>query len=65
MGSLKTTATVVASKGMSNDPIRPAGALLLELSGIASRLKPARSNVFLLNYQHRPASEEMATPGLS
>jgi len=54
---VKTKATVVATKGMGDDPIRPAGALLLELPEISTRIKPGRSNVFLLNYQHRVAED--------
>jgi hypothetical protein len=54
---VKTKATVVATRGMGDDPIRPAGALLLELAGLASRIKPGRSNVFLLSYQHRTAED--------
>lgn len=54
---VKTKATVVAMKGMGDDPIRPAGALLMELPGIASRIKTGRSNVFLLTYQHRQAED--------
>lgn len=54
---VKTKATVIALKGMGDDPIRPAGALLLELPGLATRVKPGRSNVFLLNYDHRMAED--------
>jgi hypothetical protein len=50
-----TKATVVAMKGMGDDPIRPAGALLLALPGIAKRTRPGHSNVFLLSYAHRHA----------
>jgi hypothetical protein len=57
---VKTNATVVAMKGMGDDPIRPAGALLLELPGIAARIKPGRSNVFLLNYDHRQPEDGWA-----
>lgn len=48
-----TQATVIATKSMGHDPIRAAGALLLELPGLVSRLTPRRANVFLLNYPHR------------
>jgi hypothetical protein len=50
---VKTKATVVATTGMGDDPIRPAGALLLELPDLESRIVPGRSNVFLLTYDHR------------
>lgn len=50
---IATKATVVATRGMGHDPIRAAGALLLELPGLSKRLRPKRSNVFLLNYSRR------------
>lgn len=55
-----TKATVVAMKGMGNDPIRPAGALLLELPGLATRIQPGRSNVILLSYQHKRCEDGWA-----
>lgn len=54
---VETKAIVVAMKGMGESPIRPAGALLLELPRLAQRVKPGRSNVFLLQYEHRPARD--------
>lgn len=48
-----TKAVVVAVQGMGDDPIRAAGALLLELPGLRGRVVPKVSNVFLLNYAHR------------
>lgn len=50
---IATKATVVAVQGMGHDPIRAAGALLLELPGLPKRLRPNRSNVFLLHYARR------------
>lgn len=50
---IATKAVVVATKSMGHDPIRAAGALLLELPGLANRVRPRRANVFLLNYQRR------------
>jgi hypothetical protein len=50
---IATKAVVVATKSMGHDPIRAAGALLLELPGMASRVRPRRANVFLLNYNRR------------
>lgn len=48
-----TRATVLAVKGGGHDPIRAAGAVLLELPGLVRRLRPNQSKVFLLNYQPR------------
>lgn len=48
-----TRSTVVAVEGLGHDPLRAAGALLLELPGLVQRLAPNRSNVFLLRYQRR------------
>jgi hypothetical protein len=50
---IATKATVIATKSMGHDPIRAAGALLLELPGLPQRLRPRRANVLLLNYAHR------------
>jgi hypothetical protein len=50
-----TKAVVVAAVGMGHDPIRAAGALLLELPGLPDRLSPKLgANVFWLNYPRRP-----------
>lgn len=50
-----TKAVVVATHGLGHDPLRAAGALLLELPGLVDRLQPDRSNVFRLAYgQRRP-----------
>jgi hypothetical protein len=57
---VSTKATVVAMKGMGDDPIRPAGALLMELPGLEKRIAPNRSNVFLLRYQHRKSEDAWA-----
>jgi hypothetical protein len=54
---VQTKALVVAMRGMGDDPIRPAGALLLELPDITKRVVPNRSNVFLLHYEHRHAED--------
>lgn len=50
---VKTKATVVATRGMGDDPIRPAGALLLELPDLAKRIKSGQANVFMLRFEHR------------
>lgn len=53
---VKTKAVVVAVEALGHDPIRAVGALLLELPGLADRLRPATSNVFRLDYaRRRPA----------
>lgn len=53
---VKTKAVVVAVEALGHDPIRAVGALLLELPGLADRLRPTTSNVFRLNYaRRRPA----------
>lgn len=48
-----TRAVVVVTHRLSDDPLRAAGALLLELPGLAARLQPDRSNVFRLSYEQR------------
>ncbi len=48
-----TRSTVVAVEGLGHDPLRAAGAVLLELPGLEQRLVANRSNVFLLRYQQR------------
>lgn len=50
---VKTKAVVVATRGLGHDPIRAVGALLLELPGLAGRLRPNASNVFMLGYEQR------------
>lgn len=52
-----TKATIVAMKSMGHDPIRAAGALLLELPGLPMRLRPDRANVFLLQYERRRSED--------
>lgn len=47
---VKTKAVVVAVEALGHDPIRAVGALLLELPGLARRVRP---NVFRLNYARR------------
>ena len=39
---VKTKLTVVAVEGLGHDPLRAVGALLLELPGIANRIRPNR-----------------------
>lgn len=48
-----TKAVVVATKALGHDPLRAAGALLLELPGLPSRLRPNVSNVFVLDFDRR------------
>lgn len=50
---IATKAVVIAMRSMGHDPIRAAGALLLELPGLVKRLRPHRANVFLLHYERR------------
>jgi len=50
---VKTKAVVVAVEALGHDPIRAVGALLLELPGLARRVRPNVSNVFRLNYARR------------
>jgi len=52
-----TKSVIVAVQGLGHDPLRAAGALLLELPGIESRVLPDRSSVFLLRYERRPARD--------
>jgi hypothetical protein len=54
---IATKAVVVATKSMGHDPIRAAGALLLELPGLPSRVRPRRANVFVLNYNRRQSED--------
>lgn len=50
---VRTQAVVVAVEGLGHDPLRAVGALLLELPGLAGRVRPRRSNVFRLTYRRR------------
>lgn len=50
---VKTKLTVIAIEGLGHDPLRAVGALLLELPGIPSRIRPRRANVFRLSYRQR------------
>ena len=43
---IQTKATVVATKGMGDDAIRPAGALMLELPDLAQRISPVSPTCF-------------------
>ena len=51
---IRTQAVVVAVEGLGHDPLRAVGALLLDLPGLANRIRRQRSNVFLLSYRRRP-----------
>ncbi len=48
-----TKSVLVAVEGLGHDPIRAVGALLLELPGLAGRVRPGVSNVFRLTYRRR------------
>ena len=50
---IATKAVVVAVESVGHDPLRAAGALLLELPGLASRLVDGQSNVLRLSYKRR------------
>lgn len=52
---IRTQAVVVAVEGLGHDPLRAAGALLLDLPGLVGRIRPQRSSVFLLSYRRRPS----------
>ncbi len=54
---VKTKAVVVAIEKLGHDPLRAAGALLLELPGLANRIRPRTSNVFGLDYRSRKPEE--------
>lgn len=54
---VRTRCVVIAVQGLGHDPLRAAGALLLELPGIEQRLVVDRSNVVLINYRQRPAQD--------
>ncbi len=43
----------MATRDVGDDALRAAGALMLELPGLPSRILPNRSNVFLLSYARR------------
>ena len=50
---IRVQAVVVAVEGLGHDPLRAAGALLLELPGLSRRIVPRRSNIVRLSYRHR------------
>ena len=52
---IETKAVLVAVQGLGHDPLRAAGAVLLELPGIEHRLLADQASVFLLNYDRRRA----------
>lgn len=54
---IETRSVVVAVEGLGHDPLRAAGALLLELPDIERRLVTGRSSVFLLRYRRRTADD--------
>ncbi len=54
---VKTKVVVVAIESRGHDPLRAAGALLLELPGLIGRVRPGKSNIFLLRYAQRPPRE--------
>jgi hypothetical protein len=54
---VKTKMIVIAIEGLGHDPLRAVGALLLELPGLAGRIRPRTSNVFRLAYRRRAPEE--------
>ena len=50
---IRTQAVVVAFEGLGDDPLRAAGALLLELPGLANRVVARQSNVFRIAHTRR------------
>lgn len=50
---IATKAVVIALEKMGDSPIRPAGALMLELPDLERRLLPNQPNVIRLHYTHR------------
>lgn len=54
---IRTRAVVVAVEVLGHDPLRAVGALLLELPGLISRVRPRRSNMFRLAYRRRPPDD--------
>lgn len=48
-----TKVTIIAVERLGHDPLRAAGALLLELPGLIERIVPNRSNIFRLSYKRR------------
>lgn len=54
---VKTKMIVIAIEGLGHDPLRAVGALLLELPGLAERIRPRTSNVLRLAYRRRPSDE--------
>ena len=57
---VKTKATVIAVEGLGHDPLRAVGALLLELPGLADRIRTGTSNVFRLAYRRRSPEDGWA-----
>lgn len=57
---VKTKAVVVAVEGLGHDPLRAAGALLLELPGLSDRVRSRTSNVFRLSYRRRSPEDGWA-----
>jgi hypothetical protein len=51
---VKTRLTVIATEGLGHDPLRAVGALLIELPGIPTRIRPKHADVFRLAYRQRP-----------
>lgn len=54
---VETRCVVVAVEGLGHDPLRAAGALLLELPGLEKRLIKDGSSVVLLRYRRRQAED--------
>lgn len=46
---VKTKITVFAVQGLGDDPVRAAGAVMLDLPGAIKRVVPGKSHVFLVN----------------
>lgn len=54
---VSTRTVLIAIEKLGHDPIRAAGAVLLELTGLRRRIVTERGNVFRLRYQQRPADD--------
>lgn len=54
---IATKSVLVAVEGLGHDPIRAAGALLMELPGLPSRIRPRRGNVIRLRFTQRRADD--------
>lgn len=50
---VKTKMTMILMKQMGDNMLRASGALFLELPGLDKRIRPGKSNVFLLSYDRR------------